>query len=181
MKQKHNKMNMGLVFFVVALFVVSTAMSAMGKITTNKVVETDNLNRPPTVQFILNGDDNCHQRTFRPGQKIYFMVMGSDPDGDELTYTIEWSRVGPTEPVNDDCSYWYTVDHTYSSMGIYHATCTAKDGRGGEDSYSINVRVTKPKSKPLNHNPMQFDLLERFPLLAQLIQLPLFDSIPVFQ
>ena len=164
---------------IISMFLMTglTVVSALKNESNNTAVATDNLNRPPEVQFILDADYNCHQTRFKPGEKIYFIVKGSDPDGDELTYTVEWSRTGPKETVEGNShDSWFGVDHTYSSMGIYHATCTAKDGRGGEDSYFTNVKVTKPESEsptPKFSNIL-VKLLDYFPFLEHLLNLPAF-------
>lgn len=52
MNRKHNKMNMGLVFFVVALFVVSSGMVAIGKVLTSDVGKENNNDELTTLSLI---------------------------------------------------------------------------------------------------------------------------------
>jgi glucose/arabinose dehydrogenase len=58
----------------------------------------------------------------------------SDPDGDPLTYA--WS-FGDGTPG----SAGPTTSHTYQSAGTYTATLTVSDGRGGQNSATVQISV----------------------------------------
>src|SRR5438132_2652105 len=59
-----------------------------------------------------------------------------DADGDMLTYEWEFGDGSISSTVKPS--------HTYSTDGPYVAKLTVKDGKGGEDSVSINISVGNP-------------------------------------
>jgi len=67
MKQKHNKMNIWLVFFVVALFVVSSGMSAMGSLVTNEVEKENNEENAITMNSGVTLDCGSIRVNGKPG------------------------------------------------------------------------------------------------------------------
>src|SRR5207253_2260389 len=73
------------------------------------------------------------------GQNITFAASAYDPDGDSLTYA--WSF--------GDSNYMYgtTVVHAYSAVGIYTATITVFDDKGGMASKDVVVTVVNQPPK----------------------------------
>lgn len=61
----------------------------------------------------------------------------SDLDNDFLTYTWVFGDGTTTES-------GVTVNHTYAAAGIYTATLTVNDGRGGQNSTTMQIRVGTP-------------------------------------
>ena len=193
MKQKHNKINMGLVFFVVALFVASATITAMGNVVINEEKENDveintldGLPNPPSMfHFEIDYFYHRGKEIFSVGQKIRFEAVATDSDQDDsLTFYVNWSDGTDVESFTAEeigSGYYKGVTfHRYKSKGIFEPTCYAQDDYGLNSSkWSTPVKVLLPKSKSLYQ--MQFDLLEISPLLARLIKIPLFYSLPVFQ
>lgn len=72
-------------------------------------------------------------QNYGPQDKQYQFTGGSssDSDGDQLTY--EWSFG------DGDTATGATSSHTYPTVGKKTVTLTAKDGKGGSDSTTVEV------------------------------------------
>jgi hypothetical protein len=86
-------------------------------------------NKPPTVTALRNPGGDV-----QPGDPIAFTAMGSDPDGDTLTYAWDFGD-GGTATTKD-------AMHTYNQIGVWYAKVTVSDGKGGTDSALLKVTVT---------------------------------------
>ena len=72
-----------------------------------------------------------------------------------------------------------TANHTWTAQGIYTIKAKAKDINEFESDWTT-LEISMPRNKPLT-NPLFLQFLERlmqrFPLLARLLQLPVFEKL----
>jgi Tol biopolymer transport system component/formylglycine-generating enzyme required for sulfatase activity len=96
-------------------------------------------NRPPLLAAI-------DTRMVEEGQTVSFVLRGSDPDGDALSYSVTGNPAGSTLTGG-------TFSWTPSSgqAGSYSVTFTLSDGRGGTDNKVATVAVVAPT--PVNQPP----------------------------
>ena len=79
-----------------------------------------------------------------PGETTTFNVSATDPDGDSLTYTINFGD----GTANGHGSH---LVHTYEAKGTYTATVTVSDGHGHSVSETLQMTVNDiPPAKPTN-------------------------------
>ena len=79
-----------------------------------------------------------------PGETINFNVSATDPDGDSLTYTINFGD----GTANGSGSQ---VVHTYETKGTYTAEVSVDDGHGNIVGESLRVTVNDiPSAEPTN-------------------------------
>ena len=118
------------------------------------VVENNPPNKP-TIKGTTNG---------KIKKEYEFIFHAADPDGDDVSYYIEWGDgtstgwIGPYAHCTN-----VSVSHSWDTTGTYNIKCKAKDVFGSESPWS-ELQVTMPKNKILN---FYFNLLnwlfERFP------------------
>ncbi len=106
----------------------------------------------------------------RTGKWYEYTFVASDPDGDDILYDIDWGdgkwdiNLGPIES-----GEIMILDHRWSEPGNYTIRARAEDGTEQYGPWGT-LTVTMPKNKAVN---MRFNLLEklieRFPLLQQLL------------
>ena len=65
---------------------------------------------------------------------VNLTVTATDPENDPLTYT--WDFNDGTPHIEDQ-----TVNHIFSTTGVYNVTVTITDGQGGETRESITINV----------------------------------------
>ena len=97
-------------------------------------------NVPPTINSFT-----CTPSTLNnPGESTTFNVSATDPDGDSLTYTINFGD----GTANGSGSQ---VVHTYETQGTYTAEVSVDDGNGHTVAESLQVTVNDiPPTKPTN-------------------------------
>ena len=97
-------------------------------------------NNPPVAQ------DN--RATTKYSQPITIDVLSNDndPDGEQLTVTIEAQPSNGSAVVNDNGTVTYTPNPDFS--GIDRFTYTISDSRGGTDTAIVRVVVGKPPNNP---------------------------------
>jgi PKD repeat protein len=79
-----------------------------------------------------------------PGETTTFNVSATDPDGDSVTYTINFGD-GTTSGSGSQ------VMHTYATPSTYTATVTVSDGNGNSAGQSLQVTVNDlPPASPKN-------------------------------
>ena len=79
-------------------------------------------NRPPTNPVV-----NDSISTGKPNTKYIFTVVSTDPDGDDIRYIVDWG-----DETYDETGYipngsMATLNHTWTSMGIYNVNVSAVD------------------------------------------------------
>lgn len=195
MKRKH--MKKGLVLIVAVLAVLSTSMVAVGTII-NDASEIRTLNNsPPEMRMLrLNPDHHAWNPNIGKGQMVYMEACAYDANGGKLKFYYDWDW---NERIEDRNSYDETVislliadhggttcrtlEHRYKEGGSYKVKvyCRDEEGNGerSSNSYTYTVNVAPFKSRSLDN--LQFDILNRFPLLARLLKLTVFDNLLVFQ
>ena len=122
---------------------------------------------PPSIVGETNG---------KPGTLYPYTFTSIDPDGDQVSYYIEWGDGDITDWTGFQPSGEpYSESNTWATKGTYIIRAKAKDTDGFESDWGT-LEVTMPKNKPFNFN---FNLLswlfERFPnafpILRQLLGL----------
>jgi hypothetical protein len=88
------------------------------------------INHSPTI-IILIADSS----SIDINQSITITSIATDQDGDALTYI--WTKNGGTITGSGSAITWTAP----ATAGTYAITCTVSDGRGGQDSESVNVEV----------------------------------------
>ncbi|MBM3710476.1 MAG: PKD domain-containing protein [Actinobacteria bacterium] len=116
---------------------IATATNPAGS-QTARITLSWGCNRPPTVHEITLMGDHIINTDYTVS------AYATDPDGDVLTY--QWSVTGGSiANPNINPMIWTTP----STPGFYDITVTANDGRGGTDSLTETVEVTKPNRPPV--------------------------------
>jgi PKD repeat protein len=75
---------------------------------------------------------------------VNFTATGADVDGDTLTYAWTFSDSGTAATQNPS--------HTYAAAGIYPATVTVSDGKGGTASASVTITVSALPTYVVSYN-----------------------------
>ena len=116
------------------------------------------------------------------GDKYTYETKTIDPNGDRVQYGWDWD--------GDKIVDWWTdyfesdeicqISHTWEEKGNYTISVIASDECASISPWSDPLLVSMPKNKPYINRPFpQFlqNLMQRFPLLARLLQLPVFDKL----
>ena len=110
----------------------------------------------------------------KPGEPWNYTFKSTDPDGDNVSYCIDWGD-GDTEwtgqyPSGEEI----TVEHTWDEEGTFIIKAKAKDIYGAESDWGY-LEVTMPKNKPFNINLPFPRFLEQslhlFPILRHFLGL----------
>ena len=88
-------------------------------------------NNAPVIQSFTGVPSSLNN----PGESTTFNVSATDPDGDSLTYTINFGD-GTANGSGSE------VVHTYETKGTYTATATVNDGNGNIVGKSLQVTVS---------------------------------------
>jgi len=102
----------------------------------------------------------------------------NDQDGDQIWFKWDWGDGNQSEwigPYNtgDTCE----ATHTWDEKDDYEIKVKAKDEHGKESEWSDPLAISMPKNKAIN--PFLERLIERFPILEQILQL-LYDKLVGF-
>ena len=109
----------------------------------------DNSNKKPVIHIL-----EAVPSSVRMGGKISLFCTASDPDGDELSYTWEYTAGKPTGPFiqSDGGGEFSGSNASMTWVAPYGAPCcvpgpyliivTVQDGKGGSVSSEIIVEVT---------------------------------------
>ena len=124
-------------------------------------------NEPPTKPDIEGPTSG------KPGVEYPYRLCSTDPDGDDISYCINWGDgsgevcIGPF-PSGQEA----TAKHTWSDEGTYTIKAKAKDTYGAESDWAT-LEVSMPRNKQFNSLFLRF--LENhphlFPILRQLLGL----------
>ncbi len=102
----------------------------------------------------------------KPGEKYTFYFLTFDPEGDNVSYYIEWedgTSTGWTLYVQSGVDIGFS--HIWNQIDDYRVRCKAKDIHGNESNWSYqSVRIFK--NEPFNFNIKLLErFLNRFPIL----------------
>jgi len=110
----------------------------------------------------------------KPGIEYTFSTISTDPDGDQLFYKWDWG--------DSNFSDWLDTNealYTWTGEDSYNIRVMAKDINCGESDWSDPLPFSTPKNKAINRPFINFlqKIIERFPLLSQLLQLSIFTKL----
>jgi outer membrane protein assembly factor BamB len=97
----------------------------------------------------------------RTGRTYEYTVMSTDPDGDNISYYVDWGDGTNTGWIGPyDSGMEQTVSHTWNKKGTYTIQAKAKDGYGAESDWGT-LSVTMPTKSNIIDSPF-LRLLEHF-------------------
>jgi len=112
-----------------------------------------------------------------PNTEYTYNFIATDPDGDKVYYYVDWGD-GHTEDwdVPYNSGEIVSFNHSWSnSMTSYNIRAKAKDIYDAESDWAI-LTVQTPKNKRYYYSFLM-KLLEHFPILQKLLQLPIFQQL----
>jgi parallel beta-helix repeat protein len=131
----------------------------------------DNEDRYPLGNFPPSKPNIYGPLLGKPGVEYDYSFNSTDPEGDDVSYYIEWgdeTSTGWTDyfPSGD----WIWINHSWDKIDFYPIRCIAKDiyNEGDWSDYEIDISVNKAFN--FNFNVLDW-FLERFPLLERLLSL----------
>jgi outer membrane protein assembly factor BamB len=113
--------------------------------------------QPPTTPTITGSTNG------KIGQTYEYTIMSSDPEGNNISYYVDWgdgSNTGWIGPFNS--GHELTVNHTWNKRGTYTIKAKAMDNYSAESGWGT-LSVTMPLSYEPPHFRFFHWLLERFP------------------
>jgi len=103
------------------------------------------------------------------GTSYTYTFTSTDPDGDQVSYYVEWGDTTNTGWFGPFASGTpQTKSHTWSTQGTYIIQAKAKDTNGAESGWG-SLTITMPRNKAIQ-NIMFLQFIEEFPLLQRLLQ-----------
>ncbi|KZL93408.1 Ig-like domain-containing protein [Clostridium magnum] len=129
-------------------FTVIVSDGKGGSATGTVNVTVNSVNHAPTIPD--------YNKTTDKNVAINDKVVGTDVDGDTLTYVKASGPSNGTVTVNTDGSYVYTPNSDY--VGSDSFTVTVSDGKGGSATGTVNITVNSVA--PVNHAPVVSDYNE---------------------
>jgi len=115
------------------------------------------VNQPPsnpTITGQTNGD---------VGTSYTYTFTSTDPDGDQVSYYVEWgdtTNTGWFGPFASGAAQ--DKSHSWSTEGTYDIKAKAKDTYGAESGWTT-LEVTMPVNQQVDIHPLFQRILERFP------------------
>jgi chitodextrinase len=91
-------------------------------------------NAPPIASITVLGLDEGDKAEFTEGERIHFIGLGTDPEGETVTYSWSFGDGGTSEAVEPE--------HKYEKAGTYTVTITVTDARGATGTATFDVEVT---------------------------------------
>jgi hypothetical protein len=115
---------------------------------------------PPTITGPING---------KVGTAYPYKFISTDPDGDEISYYIEWGDgdITPWTEFRPSGDPGYTESHSWATKGTYIIQAKAVDINGAESDWG-SLEVTIPKNRVIK-NPF-LNILKQHPILYRLLQ-----------
>jgi len=103
------------------------------------------------------------------GQTYTYTVEGTDPDGDELYYLVEWGDDTYNIITPDDQN---TVTHKWSKTGSFNIKVLAIDSYAEWAEEALTITISKDKHGLHSMPLLQFinNMLEKFPNLLPLLR-----------
>jgi len=125
-------------------------------------LSNDGENLPPNTPDIdgpLSGN---------PGTSYDYIFNSEDPDGDNVTYFIDWGDGYSDETDSNPSGTDVTVPHTWAVSGKYTITAFAKDELGNNGP-SSTYQVTMPRDKVMQNSQL-LKYLENHPKVFPMIR-----------
>ena len=91
------------------------------------------VNRPPVIESLT-----AERSTIKQAESTPVRCVASDPDGDELSY--EWSAIAGNFSGKGPAVTWISPN----SCATFTISVTISDGRGGEATEKMDIKVEKP-------------------------------------
>ncbi|PIF74011.1 VCBS repeat-containing protein [Variovorax sp. 54] len=123
-------------------FTVTVSDGQGGTTTSTVTVTVDPVNDVPTVPD--------YSKTTNEDTPVSGKVIGSDIDGDTLTYTKGSDPAHGTVTVNPDGTYTYVPGANFNGTDSF--TVTVSDGHGGTTTSTVNVTVNPVNDAPTAPN-----------------------------
>jgi thiol-disulfide isomerase/thioredoxin len=98
-------------------------------------------NHPPLADIKIVGVEQGEGAEFGIDERIHFIGIGADPEGEALTYSWNFGDGGTSEEVEPE--------HMYDEAGKYTVTVTVTDPRGGTNEATFDVEITEPSTPGL--------------------------------
>jgi len=92
-------------------------------------------NLAPLADISVVGLDKDDPAEFSQGERIHFIGMGSDPEGETVTYAWNFGDGGTSDEVEPE--------HRYDQAGEYTVTVTVTDARGASNTATLDLEVTE--------------------------------------
>jgi len=105
----------------------------------------------------------------KAGTSYTYTFTSSDPDGEDVSYYIEWDDGSTTTWTTFQSSGppGYSESHTWNTKGTYTIRAKAKDTTGSESDWSDPLSVSIPRNRATQTSFLKF--LEQYPILYQLL------------
>ncbi len=104
----------------------------------NGLILIQNANVAPSIE-------NPGNQTAKVGDPVLVQLNGSDPDGDDLTFSGEDLPDGLTISANG------LISGTPTQAGTFNSTLTVDDGRGGQDVVAVNWVISESTTGPSDY------------------------------
>ncbi len=106
---------------------------------------TVELNNPPNKPSLPSGPSSG-----RSGTPYAYFISATDPDGDQISYTLDWGDGSATIIGPMDSGAIAGSNHTWTHGGRYQVRAEATDSRGATSGWSgaWNVTVNAPPNRP---------------------------------
>ena len=121
-------------------------------------------NQPPSAPTIQGPSGGT------VGRRYEYKLTVEDPDGDNVSYYIEWGD-GTSDGWTDyqKSGVPISLDHAWNTPDYFEIRCKAKDVYGAEGNWSeVDILISKNKA---TYNSFFLQFLERFPLLREVLAL----------
>jgi hypothetical protein len=93
-----------------------------------------------------------------------FTASSSDPDGNRIYYMWDWGDGVQSEWLDTS-----KASHSWSTEGEFEIRVLVKDAHGGESDWSDPFAFSAPRVRAATLNFLMIKILERFPLLQNLL------------
>lgn len=90
-------------------------------------------NSPPLATISVVGLDEGDKAEFSVGERIHFVGLASDPEGEAVTYEWNFGDGGTSDEVEPE--------HEYGREGTYEVTVTVTDPRGASTTSTFELEV----------------------------------------
>jgi hypothetical protein len=149
------------------IIVIATVLDSTSKFVDETAAATPNgggTNNPPEPPTITG------PIKLNPGVEYEYTFSSIDPEGDDVSYYINWGD-GDFEPWSDFqlSGDDYVDSHIWDEEGNLILKAKAKDIHGDESDWS-RVSIKIPKSKAMINSPLILRFIERFPNAFQILQ-----------